>query len=245
MDLGHTGGRGTPVIAVQKGIVERVLRDDQPRSGFGGYGNGVVVRHHDGTWALYAHLDQARVHEGSNVAAGDQVGTMGNTSNGRFRGMGVHLHLELRHAKADGSSPFPGPYRTYNLDPRPWLAAKGLTFNSRGGFEIRPDTEMTVGAPVWGRLGGIDPYPRERLLSWSLPETSLAGAPEGGWVNEYQPVDFDRDVRFGLTPVEWAAAGAGLLVLTGTATALLIRRRPTQPNRRRSSRRRRRTSRRR
>jgi len=52
------------------------------------------------------------------------------------------------------------------------------------------------------------------------------------------PARFDRDVRFGLTPLEWAAAGTGALVLTGTAVALAVRSR-MRPNRRRRVRRRR------
>lgn len=153
MDLGHPGGRGTPILNIQRGVVERVTRDSDRSRGFGGYGNGVVVNHGDGTWALYAHMHDTSVEPGETVEPGKQLGTMGNTSNGQFPGMGVHLHIELRRAKADGSSPFPGPYRTYNLDPRPWLEGKGLRFLRRGGFEIAPGSEMAATRSTWEGLG--------------------------------------------------------------------------------------------
>jgi hypothetical protein len=230
MDLGHPDGLGTPVFAVQGGVVERVLNDSSSARGFGGYGNGVIINHGDGTWALYAHLQRAQVSPGETVHAGQQVGTMGATSNGRFRGMGVHLHLELRRARPDGRSPFPGPYRTYNLDPRPWLESKGLRFGSRGSFEVVPGTAMAS--------GGSAPSPT--FASAKGGKASMAGlmgcgcgsyvaTPVLGQVDEnaeYEPpARFDRDVYVGLTPVEWAAAGAGALVLTGVGVATVLKRR--------------------
>jgi hypothetical protein len=257
MDLGHPGGRGTPVLAVQKGIVEQVLSDaDRSRGGFNGYGNGVIIHHpDDDTWALYAHLDHAMVEPGQQIIAGQQIGAMGNSNNGKFPGMGVHLHLELRKRKSSGASPFPGPYpqspqNLYdNLDPHDWLAGKGLQFSRRGNFEIQPNSPMASTSSLWANLGsvglrGVDPYPKHRYLSWRIPETSLAGLGQEA-DNRYEPpAHFDRDVYFGLTPVEWAAAGSGVLVLTGTVVALVVRRR-VKPNRRRGVRRRagRRTSR--
>ena len=259
MDLGHPDGRGTPILNVQPGVVERVLTDAEALRRFNGYGNGVVVHHpEDDTWALYAHMDQVDVAPGQQVAAGQRLGTMGNSSNGKFPGMGVHLHLELRRRRPNGQSPFPGPYPRSpqqpfnNLDPRQWLESKGLRFMRRGGFEILPNTLMAQGQSMAG-LHGIDPYPGQRMPPWQkkrFPSTSLA-ASEGdqyaeGSSGEYEPpARFDRDVRFGLTPVEWAAAGAGALVLTGTAVAVVVRMRTGQRIVQNHRRRRRRTSRRR
>lgn len=126
---------GTDVLAVANGVVERVTKDDPPTPGFNGYGNAVVLRHegvdfegHTTLWTFYAHLSAVSVPEGAKVRAGTPIGAVGNTSNGKFPGMGVHLHLELRRAFSDGSSPFPGPYRALNLDPLAWLAQQGVTF---------------------------------------------------------------------------------------------------------------------
>lgn len=283
MDLGHTGGRGVPILNVQRGVVHEVLTDDDRRRAYSGYGNGVIVHHpDDDTWALYAHMDRVDVAEGQPVEAGQQLGTMGNSSNRKFPGMGVHLHIELRQRRRNGQPPFPGPYPRSvevpfnNLDPRPWLESKGLRFGSRGSFEVEPGTAMAMTRPMWenlGQLAGVDPYPDRRLAPWSgrrWPETALAGVagvdpyPErriAPWGNErlfpetsmaglgktlspadgataethpYEPVArFDRDVRFGLTPVEWAAIGAGTLVVTGTIVAVVVRRKLVRPNRRR------------
>lgn len=225
MDLGHPDGLGTPVFAVQGGTVERVLSDSSSARGFGGYGNGVIINHGDGTWALYAHLQQAQASPGQVVQPGQQIGTMGATSNGKFRGMGVHLHLELRRARPDGRSPFPGPYRTFNLDPRPWLESKGLRFGSRGSFEVVPGTAMaSMSAPPGG---GKVPTPVAGLMGCGCG--SYVSVPSLGQVDENEayepPARFDRDVYFGLSPVEWAAGGAASLALTGVGIAALLRRR--------------------
>lgn len=213
MDLGHTQGTSTPVLNVQPGVVEIVARDEPATRAFSGYGNAVVVHHPaDDTWALYAHLDKVDVSEGQQLPAGARIGHMGKKSNGRFPTMNLHLHLELRRRTAHGSSPFPGPYRTNNLDPREWLEAAGLRFQSRGGFEILPGSEMDATRSTWESLGSLALHRRRVALA------GLGGAaPDaaGAAVNEYEPVRFDRDVRFGLTPNEWIALG------TGTGVGLL------------------------
>lgn len=225
MDLGHPQGRGTPILNIQRGVVERVNRDADRSRGFGGYGNSVVVNHGDGTWGFYAHMDTTGVATGETVEPGKQLGTMGNTSNGQFPGMGVHLHIELRRAKADGSSPFPGPYRTYNLDPRPWLEGKGLRFLRRGGFEILPGSEMATTRMAWeglGALPGVHDY------------YGGSGLAEFGQDEYEPPARFDRDVYFGLTPVEWVALGVGSAAVIGATGFFIWRaRRAAVPNRRR------------
>jgi hypothetical protein len=211
MDLGHPDGRGTPVLAVQGGTVERVLEDATAPRAFAGYGNAVVINHGDGTWALYAHQDRTLVEPGQVVTPGQQIGAMGNSTNGKFRGMGVHLHLELRRAKADGSSPFPGPYRTYNLDPRPWLEGKGLRFGSRGAFEVEPGSSMSKTAALWRGLGDSINQP---------VKIALRGL---GQLDEYEPPVFDRDVRFGLSRMEWTVVGIGaFVVVMGTMAGVAL-----------------------
>lgn len=254
MDLGHPDGKDTPVLNVEQGIVDKVFHDDSAPRGMRGYGNSVVVHHPDeDTWALYAHLDSIAVSEGQRVIPGDRLGTMGNSSNGKFPGMGVHLHLELRRRRPNNRAPFPGPYprspqQPFNsLDPRRWLESKGLQFARRGGFEIAPDSQMAQSSMAIGLLG-VDAYPEQRIPPWGdrrrFPETSLAAAPDASNpVNQYEPpAQFDRDVRFGLTPIEWAAVGTGALVLTGAGVAVYIQSKgkTVRPNRRRKKRRRRR-----
>lgn len=217
MDLGSMrilGARGTPVLNVQAGVVERVLSDADTSRKFAGYGNGVVVNHGDGTWALYAHLDRATVPVGMRVVPGQQLGLMGNTTNGKFRGMGVHLHLELRRPMSGGRSPFPGPYRTYNLDPRPWLESGGLRFVSRGGFQIQPGSPIDQGRSMWSSFSG------------------LRAVGDDTWDGDsgFEPITWDIDPVLGLNSMEWAIIGASAIVLVGAGIALTLRSK-VSPNR--------------
>lgn len=236
MDVSHPHGVGTPVLSVAPGTVMRVLSNTDTARAFAGYGNGVIIDHGDGLWALYAHQNRTLVQPGQRVDAGDKIGEMGATNNGKFRGMGPHLHLEFRRAR-DGRAPFPGPYPTpaTATDPRGWLEQKGLIIGPRGAFDIRSGSEMSQ--IPWQGVSGVDPYPRERVRGWMIPETALGQVDED---NAYVPPQrFDRDARFGLTPLEWAAAGAGVIVLTSAAIAFIAFR-PAQQvraNRRRARRR--------
>jgi murein DD-endopeptidase MepM/ murein hydrolase activator NlpD len=57
-----------------------------------GYGNMVVVRHHNGLETLYGHLSKVLVSPGDVVKAGTSVGLGGNTGHS----FGSHLHFEIR-----------------------------------------------------------------------------------------------------------------------------------------------------
>jgi hypothetical protein len=58
----------------------------------GGFGNLVIVRHHNGLESFYAHLSQLNVEPNQVVNAGDLLGLGGTTG----RSYGTHLHFELR-----------------------------------------------------------------------------------------------------------------------------------------------------
>jgi hypothetical protein len=59
---------------------------------YGGYGNMVVVRHHNGLETLYGHLSKVLVEPGQKIKAGAFVGLGGNTGHS----FGSHLHFEIR-----------------------------------------------------------------------------------------------------------------------------------------------------
>ncbi len=56
----------------------------------GGFGNYIVIRHHDGTATLYGHLSKRSVSKNQKVLQGQVIGKMGSTGNSS----GTHLHFE-------------------------------------------------------------------------------------------------------------------------------------------------------
>jgi len=80
----HTGDT---VRSAMDGIV-RVIQFERR-----GYGNVVVVRHHNGLETVYGHLSKVKVSLNQRVKAADMVGLGGNTG----RSTGPHLHFETRY----------------------------------------------------------------------------------------------------------------------------------------------------
>jgi murein DD-endopeptidase MepM/ murein hydrolase activator NlpD len=102
---------GTPVKAVADGTVTSAARDR-------GYGNVVVIRHHEGYSTRYAHLRNfaKSVRSGVRVKQDQVIGYVGSTG----LATGPHLHFELRKngratnwkkAKLPGAPPIPAAYR--------------------------------------------------------------------------------------------------------------------------------------
>lgn len=91
--------RHTQVLASRGGVVlrsENVVGPGQPCFDGGGYdcrnsANRVVIKHSDGTIALYLHLDQATATKGATVAAGDPIGFSGTSG----WSSGAHLHFQV------------------------------------------------------------------------------------------------------------------------------------------------------
>ncbi|MFD4631660.1 M23 family metallopeptidase [Streptomyces sp. NPDC058284] len=111
----HTGqdfavGIGTPVRSAGAGRVESV-------SCGGSFGIEVVVRHKGGYFTQYAHLAAVTVDQGERVRPGQWIGQSGTTGNST----GPHLHFEVRLTPEPGSA----------VDPREWLAERGVTLRTR------------------------------------------------------------------------------------------------------------------
>lgn len=86
-----------------KGLDIKVYTGDTIRAAFSGkirivryeargYGNYVVIRHHNGLETIYGHMSKHLVREDQEVRAGDPIGLGGNTG----RSTGSHLHFETR-----------------------------------------------------------------------------------------------------------------------------------------------------
>lgn len=133
------GSAGDPVRAFRAGQVMYIARDyERKMKGFDGYGNAVVIYHPQiKMYSFYAHLSKLNVIEGQIVQPGQVIGLVGNTTNGKFRGMGAHLHFEIRRPKESGAMPFPAAYGAYNVDPLPVLASAGVQISPSGAIQER------------------------------------------------------------------------------------------------------------
>lgn len=78
--------QGTAVLAAADGVVRAAGSHKS-------YGNYARVLHADGDETLYAHMQYLFVHQGEQVAAGQTLGTVGQTGNAT----GPHLHFEILH----------------------------------------------------------------------------------------------------------------------------------------------------
>jgi murein DD-endopeptidase MepM/ murein hydrolase activator NlpD len=94
---------GTPIYAASDGTVIEA----GPASGFGLW---VRIQLDDGTIQVYGHMNSFSVHAGQKVQCGQQIAEIGNRGNST----GPHLHFEVWQ---NG---------TKKIDPRPWLAARGI-----------------------------------------------------------------------------------------------------------------------
>jgi murein DD-endopeptidase MepM/ murein hydrolase activator NlpD len=129
LDFGNK--KGTPVKAAAAGTVS-FARFGKPGSGYGGYGNAVVIQHADGTTqALYGHLSELNVKEGDIVKAGQIIGAMGSTG----RSTGSHLHFQINKAGAKH-------HKDGLLDTKAWL--KG----AKAGATIPAARDATIASQV-------------------------------------------------------------------------------------------------
>nr|WP_246045070.1 M23 family metallopeptidase [Rhodococcus oryzae] len=95
---------GTPIQAATNGTVISA----GPASGFGLW---VRVQDDDGTTTVYGHINEFLVDLGQQVAAGEQIATVGN----RGQSTGPHLHFEV--SNPDGQK----------IDPAQWLQERGVS----------------------------------------------------------------------------------------------------------------------
>jgi len=79
-----SGGYGTPILAVQTGVVATINNG-------GPYGLHTIVAHGGGVASFYAHQSRTIVSPGQTVQRGDVIGYVGSTG----FSTGPHLHFEL------------------------------------------------------------------------------------------------------------------------------------------------------
>ena len=96
---------GTEVVASFSGTV--LIADDVTLHQ--NYGKVVLIEHKEQMQSLYAHLDSISVKPGQYVAAGSQLGTVGETG----RTTGPHLHFEVLK---NGKRTDPNQFLNLNMD---------------------------------------------------------------------------------------------------------------------------------
>jgi murein DD-endopeptidase MepM/ murein hydrolase activator NlpD len=96
IDLG--GRRGTPILAVEAGVIDRTKRQD----------NGalqIVLQGRSGSKFYYGHMDEVHVKGGQRVEAGEVIGTMGDSGSPGS----VHLHFEFWRSGGESDAIDPEP----------------------------------------------------------------------------------------------------------------------------------------
>lgn len=101
-------------------------------SGYGGYGNVVVVKDAQGNLHQYSHLNNVAVKIGQQVQAGAKLGGAGTTG----KSTGVHLDYEVKNNKG------------VNIDPTPYIKGGGnQSSSSSSGYTDKS------GYSNWTRYG--------------------------------------------------------------------------------------------
>lgn len=134
-------------------------------SGFGGYGNVVLIKDKNGRGQVYAHLDSVAVKKGQTIKEGQVIGYQGNTG----QSTGSHLHFEVRK-KAESSPPYGWIADRANncLEPRSYIdnynkvsnnknsAKKGanLKVDGKWGNDTTRAMQRYFGTPADGILSG-------------------------------------------------------------------------------------------
>ncbi len=91
IDISSYGIFGKPIVASDSGTVT-FAQYGMPGSGYGGYGNVVVINHGNGYMTLYAHCNSLAVSAGQSVKKGQTIAYVGSTGDST----GPHLHFEIR-----------------------------------------------------------------------------------------------------------------------------------------------------
>lgn len=105
--------KGTKICAARDGVVVSAREDSKQ----GGYkmkylseGNFIIIKHDDGTYANYWHLDYngVDVKKGDSIIQGQVIGRSGNTGYSAF----PHLHFEVTGKDSPGYGQMPTRFHT-------------------------------------------------------------------------------------------------------------------------------------
>lgn len=102
------GARLNNVLSTGDGTVYKVGYDK-----YGGEcnqgGNYIIVKHTNGMYSVYFHLERYSVKAGDNVKKGELIGISGNSGKWNCQNLGYHLHFETRKNSNQSSHTNPVP----------------------------------------------------------------------------------------------------------------------------------------
>jgi murein DD-endopeptidase MepM/ murein hydrolase activator NlpD len=112
------GPKGRPIVAVAAGIVVHAERRE--KGGDGRSGRYVRIRHEDGTFTAYMHMDEVAegLEAGSVVARGQYIGTLGATA---VYAAPPHLHFSLEIPNTEARDARGDHTATRYVNPAPFL----------------------------------------------------------------------------------------------------------------------------
>jgi hypothetical protein len=161
-----------PVLAAAAGTVEYAgWNDPNP---YVGYGQMVLINHHNGYVTLYGHLSKLEVSTGDKVAAGQEIGISGTTGHSS----GPHLHFSVFH-DCQVADPYgwtghgKDPLETFSGSPSAYLWLPGadpLLLNPPPNWPAYPAglrLSLSASRGLRGRVRPGDAI--DRLLLLSLP----------------------------------------------------------------------------
>ena len=130
------GAKLDNVISIGEGIVQKVGYDK-----YGGEcnqgGNFVIVKHTNGMYSAYFHLNKYYVKEKQHISKGEIIGISGNSGKWNCQNLGYHLHFETRENISSSS----------HINPVPLI-------------DIDWNNIKTIGEDIYpGRLTGDNPHP--------------------------------------------------------------------------------------
>lgn len=105
IDISGTG-KGSPIYAASDGVV---VTAGDGKGSLWSLGKYVIIKHSNGYYTEYAHLNSISVKAGQTVSKGTKIGTMGETG----RATGVHLHFAVSVGEPYKGGTFFDPLKLY------------------------------------------------------------------------------------------------------------------------------------
>lgn len=124
---------GDTIYAVWSGKIRYAKYND------GGFGNLVIIRHHNGLETLSAHLSKFLVFPDQDVVAGEPIGLGGSTG----RSSGPHLHFEIRFYEAPINPEFLIDFESKKLRQQNLFVHKSLFLPGLKPIESFDDSYLT------------------------------------------------------------------------------------------------------